>query len=191
MSGVSIHEGSRDLPRAMAALPHLHGILIGAGTEALSLPDNVQALGLRHDVRRFYMAADIVVSRHRHLPGILQHRCRRHERWTIPIVHRHRGRATHRRRESKGRCFTQSGIDCSSPQAVSECRWPSVNRRPSKREKNCGAILLSRNIDRYARLTTRRKALSPPVAKIAQPAPVAPSAGLKREAGIWAMRSVH
>lgn len=48
--------------QSMAELSGLRGILVGAGTETLSLPDNVQALGLRHDVERFYAAADIVVS---------------------------------------------------------------------------------------------------------------------------------
>lgn len=47
---------------AMAALPPAQGILVGAGTETLTLPANVRALGLRRDVERLYAAADIVVS---------------------------------------------------------------------------------------------------------------------------------
>jgi glycosyltransferase involved in cell wall biosynthesis len=47
---------------AMAAVPQLHGLLVGAGTEALTVPDNVYAIGLRHDLPRLYAAADIVVS---------------------------------------------------------------------------------------------------------------------------------
>lgn len=48
--------------RAMQALPHIQGLLVGAGTEALSLPANVRAIGLHADVERFYPMADIVVS---------------------------------------------------------------------------------------------------------------------------------
>jgi len=47
---------------AMAKLPHLRGILVGSGTETLSLPENVRALGLRQDMAKLYAAADIVVS---------------------------------------------------------------------------------------------------------------------------------
>ncbi|MGE3986833.1 MAG: glycosyltransferase [Pseudorhodoplanes sp.] len=47
---------------AMRALPHLHGLLVGAGTETLERPDNVLALGLRTDIERLYRCADIVVS---------------------------------------------------------------------------------------------------------------------------------
>jgi glycosyltransferase involved in cell wall biosynthesis len=48
--------------KAMQALPHLRGFLVGAGTESLDLPGNVTALGLRSDVERLYRCADIVVS---------------------------------------------------------------------------------------------------------------------------------
>ena len=48
--------------QAMASLPRLRGLLVGAGTEILSTPSNVQALGLRRDVERYYAASDIVVS---------------------------------------------------------------------------------------------------------------------------------
>jgi hypothetical protein len=47
---------------AMTEVPQLRGLLAGAGTDALALPDNVRALGLRHDLARLYAAADIVVS---------------------------------------------------------------------------------------------------------------------------------
>jgi glycosyltransferase involved in cell wall biosynthesis len=47
---------------AMQKLPQLRGLLVGAGTETLDLPDNVTALGLRKDVARLYRGADIVVS---------------------------------------------------------------------------------------------------------------------------------
>jgi len=47
---------------AMAAVPHVHGLLVGAGTEALRVPENVRALGLRRDLARLYASADIVVS---------------------------------------------------------------------------------------------------------------------------------
>src|SRR6185437_9493423 len=47
---------------AMAKLPHLRGILVGSGTETLSLPENVRALGLRQDMAQLYATADIVVS---------------------------------------------------------------------------------------------------------------------------------
>lgn len=47
---------------AMAALPNVHGLMVGAGTETLRAPPNVRALGLRHDLDRLYASADIVVS---------------------------------------------------------------------------------------------------------------------------------
>jgi glycosyltransferase involved in cell wall biosynthesis len=47
---------------AMAALPQIHGLLVGAGTEALTVPPNVRALGMRRDLARLYAAADIVIS---------------------------------------------------------------------------------------------------------------------------------
>jgi glycosyltransferase involved in cell wall biosynthesis len=46
----------------MAKLPHITGLLVGAGTELLSLPQNCRALGLRRDVADLYAAADFVVS---------------------------------------------------------------------------------------------------------------------------------
>lgn len=48
--------------KAMAGLPQMRGLLVGAGTETLDLPGNVGALGLRDDVARLYRCADIVVS---------------------------------------------------------------------------------------------------------------------------------
>jgi glycosyltransferase involved in cell wall biosynthesis len=48
--------------KAMAALPQMRGLLVGAGTETLDLPGNVGALGLRGDVERLNRCADIVVS---------------------------------------------------------------------------------------------------------------------------------
>jgi glycosyltransferase involved in cell wall biosynthesis len=51
---------------AMAGLaqrmPSVAGVMVGAGTEALALPCNVRALGLRRDTERLYAAADIVAS---------------------------------------------------------------------------------------------------------------------------------
>ena len=47
---------------AMAAVPQVLGLLVGAGTETLRLPANVRALGLRRDLARLYATADIVVS---------------------------------------------------------------------------------------------------------------------------------
>lgn len=47
---------------AMAGLPEISAILVGAGTKALTLPPNVRALGVRTDLERLYPAADIVVS---------------------------------------------------------------------------------------------------------------------------------
>ena len=46
----------------IAAHPYLYGLLVGAGTEKLSVPKNVRALGLRRDADRLYVGADIVVS---------------------------------------------------------------------------------------------------------------------------------
>jgi glycosyltransferase involved in cell wall biosynthesis len=46
----------------LAKLPHITGLLVGAGTEALPLPQNCRALGLRRDVAELYAAADFVVS---------------------------------------------------------------------------------------------------------------------------------
>ena len=47
---------------AMAELPSVAGIMVGSGTQALSSPPNVRALGLRRDTERFYAAADVVAS---------------------------------------------------------------------------------------------------------------------------------
>lgn len=47
---------------SMAARPDIYGLLVGAGTEKLTLPDNVRSLGLRRDVERIYACADVVVS---------------------------------------------------------------------------------------------------------------------------------
>jgi glycosyltransferase involved in cell wall biosynthesis len=47
---------------AMAGTPGLKGLLVGAGTEELPLPDNVMALGVRNDVARLHHAGDIIVS---------------------------------------------------------------------------------------------------------------------------------
>jgi glycosyltransferase involved in cell wall biosynthesis len=46
----------------IAKLPRITGLLVGAGTEHLSLPQNCRALGLRRDVADLYAAADFVVS---------------------------------------------------------------------------------------------------------------------------------
>jgi glycosyltransferase involved in cell wall biosynthesis len=47
---------------AMAALPDLSALLVGAGTESLPAARNVLRLGRRHDVARLLAAADFVVS---------------------------------------------------------------------------------------------------------------------------------
>jgi glycosyltransferase involved in cell wall biosynthesis len=47
---------------AMASLPDIFGLLVGAGTETLVCPANVHALGVRRDVEGIYAAADLVVS---------------------------------------------------------------------------------------------------------------------------------
>jgi glycosyltransferase involved in cell wall biosynthesis len=47
---------------AMAQLPSLEALLIGAGTETLSAPSNVIPLGPRDDVARLLAASDLVVS---------------------------------------------------------------------------------------------------------------------------------
>ena len=47
---------------AMAGLPDLSAILVGAGTENLPAAPNVLRLGRRHDVPRLFAAADFVVS---------------------------------------------------------------------------------------------------------------------------------
>lgn len=47
---------------AIRFLPQIRGLLVGAGTETLSLPKNALALGLRRDVDALYASADIVVS---------------------------------------------------------------------------------------------------------------------------------
>jgi len=47
---------------AMAKLPHLHALLIGAGTESLAGSRNVFRLGRRRDVARLLTAADFIVS---------------------------------------------------------------------------------------------------------------------------------
>ena len=47
---------------AMAAIPQVYGLLVGAGTETLHVPANVRALGMRRDMEQLYAVADIVVS---------------------------------------------------------------------------------------------------------------------------------
>jgi glycosyltransferase involved in cell wall biosynthesis len=47
---------------AMAKLPDLSAVLLGAGTENLPAARNVRRLGRRHDVARLFAAADFVVS---------------------------------------------------------------------------------------------------------------------------------
>jgi glycosyltransferase involved in cell wall biosynthesis len=46
---------------AMNQTPKVQGLLIGQGTEKLSLPSNVRALGLQQRVEQLYPAADLVV----------------------------------------------------------------------------------------------------------------------------------
>jgi glycosyltransferase involved in cell wall biosynthesis len=48
--------------RAMAKLPDVHALLVGAGTERLPPASNVHRLGRRDDVPRLLAAADFVVS---------------------------------------------------------------------------------------------------------------------------------
>jgi len=47
---------------AMRAVPDLHALMVGLGTEMLDCPTNVRGLGVRHDVERLYRVADLVVS---------------------------------------------------------------------------------------------------------------------------------
>jgi glycosyltransferase involved in cell wall biosynthesis len=47
---------------AMRTIPHVQAIMVGSGTDQLTVPPNVRALGLRSDTARLYAAADIVVS---------------------------------------------------------------------------------------------------------------------------------
>jgi glycosyltransferase involved in cell wall biosynthesis len=54
---------------AMAGLPDLSAILVGAGTENLPAAPNVLRLGRRHDVARLFAAADFVVSSSRRGEG--------------------------------------------------------------------------------------------------------------------------
>lgn len=50
------------LVAAAAQAPSMEFLLVGAGTEAMSLPGNARALGRRDDLERIYAAGDIVVS---------------------------------------------------------------------------------------------------------------------------------
>jgi glycosyltransferase involved in cell wall biosynthesis len=47
---------------AMARLPDISGLLIGAGTETLVCPSNVRALGIQRSTERYCAAADVVAS---------------------------------------------------------------------------------------------------------------------------------
>ena len=47
---------------ALRASPKICGLLVGAGTETLPLPENALALGLRSDVDQLYASADLVIS---------------------------------------------------------------------------------------------------------------------------------
>ena len=47
---------------AVRELPELMLLLVGAGTEALDLPDNLRGLGVREDIPTLLTAADIIVS---------------------------------------------------------------------------------------------------------------------------------
>jgi len=66
---VAVHVARVDLMKdhenflaAMKACPDITGLLVGMDTDTLVLPENVKALGLRHDVERLYRAADLIVS---------------------------------------------------------------------------------------------------------------------------------
>jgi glycosyltransferase involved in cell wall biosynthesis len=48
--------------QAVAGLPNVFGVLVGAGTNQLVIPANVKALGFRSDIPSLYPLADIVVS---------------------------------------------------------------------------------------------------------------------------------
>ncbi len=47
---------------AMRMISHVQAIMVGSGTDQLTVPPNVRSLGLRGDTARLYAAADIVVS---------------------------------------------------------------------------------------------------------------------------------
>jgi glycosyltransferase involved in cell wall biosynthesis len=47
---------------ALSALPNVSGLLVGRGTDKLTLPANVRALGERADAAALYAASDIVLS---------------------------------------------------------------------------------------------------------------------------------
>jgi glycosyltransferase involved in cell wall biosynthesis len=47
---------------AMQQLPELRAIVVGADTETLKAPKNVQCLGLQTEMPRLYAAADFVIS---------------------------------------------------------------------------------------------------------------------------------
>jgi glycosyltransferase involved in cell wall biosynthesis len=47
---------------ALRESPKIRGLLVGAGTETLSLPENALALGSRSDVDQLYASADLIIS---------------------------------------------------------------------------------------------------------------------------------
>jgi glycosyltransferase involved in cell wall biosynthesis len=47
---------------AMRTIPQVQAILVGSGTDQLTMPSNVRELGLRSDTAHLYAAADMVVS---------------------------------------------------------------------------------------------------------------------------------
>jgi glycosyltransferase involved in cell wall biosynthesis len=47
---------------AMGQLPSVIGLMVGAGTQDLTLPPNVRALGMRRDTSKLYPAGDIIAS---------------------------------------------------------------------------------------------------------------------------------
>jgi glycosyltransferase involved in cell wall biosynthesis len=47
---------------AMGQLPSLIGVMVGAGTQDLTTPPNVRALGMRRDTSKLYSAGDIIAS---------------------------------------------------------------------------------------------------------------------------------
>ena len=138
---------------AMRSLPHLHAVLAGAGTETLSLPKNVLALGLRRDIERWYAAADIVVSTSAYAEGFSNTIAEGMSSGLIPIAS-DIGDARDIVGDA-GQVILPGGPEAvvQALKSVAELPLPERQLRGERaRQRICERFSLGRTIEHYARL---------------------------------------